>query len=241
MRNLINVLHRLTCLFATFLMSAALHTQAQAASRPAVVELFTSQGCSSCPPADALLGELARRPDVLALAFHVDYWDDLGWRDRFSLPAAVQRQRRYAQSLQLSTMFTPQAVINGRRSFVGTNRAGMVEFIDSEHDTVSVTASVIEGNLLIDLAARPAAPLDINVVAYLPEASTSIGRGENAGHVLHEFNVVRAFKPLGVWQGQAERRALSVSVLPQDATRVAVLVQQPDQGTIVGATVIKIR
>ena len=87
-------------------------TPVNAQSRPAVVELFTSEGCSSCPPAETYIGELAQRRDVLALAFHVDYWDDLGWRDRFGLPEAVQRQRAYAKSLRLASVYTPQAVID---------------------------------------------------------------------------------------------------------------------------------
>src|ERR1700761_1077616 len=86
---------------------------ANAQPRPAVVELFTSEGCNSCPPAEAYVGELASRPDVLALAFHVDYWDDLGWRDRFGLGQAVERQRNYARSLRLSSVYTPEVVIDG--------------------------------------------------------------------------------------------------------------------------------
>ncbi len=86
-----------------------------------MVELFTSQGCSSCPPADTYLGELTQRRDVLALAFHVDYWDDLGWRDRFGLPDAVERQRAYAKALRLSTVYTPQVVIDGQDDFVGSD------------------------------------------------------------------------------------------------------------------------
>src|SRR4030088_1641066 len=92
-----------------------------AQSRPAVVELFTSEGCSSCPPAGTYIGELAQRHDVLALAFHVDYWDDLGWRDRFGLPEAAQRQRGYAKSLRLSSVYTPQVVIDGQDNFVGSD------------------------------------------------------------------------------------------------------------------------
>lgn len=224
------------------LMSGTSHAQPIPSTRMSVVELFTSQGCSSCPPADALLGELAQRPDVLALAFHVDYWDDLGWRDRFAIPEAVQRQRRYVQSMRLSSAFTPQAVINGRRSFVGSNRGDMVAFIDGQRENIPVGLTVANGKLLIDLAERAARnPLDINVVAYLPEASTKIGRGENGGHVLEEFNIVRAFKFLGAWQGRAEQLQLPLSTLPQDASRIAVLVQQPDQGVIVGAASISLR
>ena len=95
----------------------------QAKARPAVVELFTSQGCSSCPPADAYVGELAQRPDILALTFHVDYWNHLGWRDRFGLPESEKRQREYARALHLSSVFTPQVVIDGQGSYVGSGVA----------------------------------------------------------------------------------------------------------------------
>ena len=96
----------------------------------AVVELFTSQGCSACPPADALLGELARRDDVIALAFHVDYWNRLGWRDPFALPLAATRQRRYAQALG-SAVFTPQAIVGGQRSAVGSDRTRLLDALAS--------------------------------------------------------------------------------------------------------------
>src|ERR1700722_15426978 len=104
-------------------------TLAHAQSRPAVVELFTSEGCNSCPPAEAYIGELAQRRDVLALAFHVDYWDDLGWRDRFGLPEAVQRQNVYATTLRLSSVYTPQVVIDGQRDFVGGDRSSIARVL----------------------------------------------------------------------------------------------------------------
>src|SRR5271170_1584198 len=94
----------------------------RAEPRPAVVELFTSEGCSSCPPAETYVGELAQRPGVLALSFHVDYWDDLGWRDRFGIPEATPRQRAYARAMSLSSVYTPQVVIDGHEDFVGSDR-----------------------------------------------------------------------------------------------------------------------
>ncbi|HEY1313675.1 MAG TPA: DUF1223 domain-containing protein, partial [Steroidobacteraceae bacterium] len=114
---------------------------APALSRPAVVELFTSEGCSSCPPAEAYLGDLARRADVLALAFHVDYWDDLGWRDRFELPEAVQRQRLYARNLRLASIYTPQIVVDGRGDFVGSDRASIAAALAQSRAGVGVAVA----------------------------------------------------------------------------------------------------
>ena len=107
--------------------ATALRAQANPPRGPTVVELYTSQGCSSCPPADRVLGELSAMPNVIALAFHVDYWDSIGWRDHFSIPNAVERQHRYVESLGLSSAFTPQAVVDGRTSFVGSDKRRILD------------------------------------------------------------------------------------------------------------------
>jgi hypothetical protein len=213
-----------------------------AAAAPTVIELFTSQGCSSCPPADALLGEFSKQPNVIALAYHVDYWDDLGWRDRFALAEAVQRQRGYVQRLSESGAFTPQSVVNGRSSLIGSDRRAIAAAIAGERTTVPVKLSLGDGKLVVDLVSQAdRQPYEINVVAYLPEAATPIERGENARRALHEFNIVRAFSRLGVWKGDSSNFFLPLSSLPSDASRVAVLLQQPGQGRIVGAASIAVR
>jgi hypothetical protein len=109
---------------------------AAAAPRPAVVELYTSEGCSSCPPAEAYIGELTQRRGVLALSFHVDYWDNLGWPDRYALPDAVSRQRGYAKVLGNSSVYTPQVVIDGRGDFVGSDRKAIDRALAAARDTV---------------------------------------------------------------------------------------------------------
>jgi hypothetical protein len=210
---------------------------------PVVVELFTSQGCSSCPPADALLAELAKRPNVVALAFHVDYWDSIGWRDPYSMPEATERQRRYADALRLSSAFTPQAVIGGSRSLVGSDRQGIAAATaQGMAPGVPVEAVVMQGELVVSLpAGSDRRDYDVNLVAYLPQATTRVGRGENSGRTLVEFNIVRQFRRLGAWSGTAATWRVRLDSLPSDATRVAVLVQRANQGSIAGAVAISLR
>jgi hypothetical protein len=216
--------------------------QSRSAARPVVVELFTSQGCSSCPPADALMGELARLPNVIALAFHVDYWDSIGWRDRFSIPEAVQRQLRYVDNLGLSSAFTPQIVIDGRNSFVGSDRRRIVAALAETLDAIPIAAEVAHGELTVTLPERPGqSGYDVNLVAYLPEASTSVGRGENSGRTLAEFNIVRQFRRLGVWNGEKNMIRVPLDSFPTEATRIAILLQRSQQGPIAGSVVAALR
>jgi hypothetical protein len=224
-------------LFATFGSLSAMTAVAQ----PVVVELFTSQGCSSCPPADVLLEELARKPNIVALAYHVDYWDDLGWKDRFAIPGAVQRQRGYVQRLSKSGAFTPQAVVSGDTSLVGSNRAAMYKAIAGDRDALAVVLSKAGANLLIDLPERWTEPMDVNVISYLAEATTKIGRGENARRSLKEVNIVRSFKRLSRWDGEPQKLKMPLASLPRDATAVAVLLQRPGQGAIAGAGTLALR
>jgi hypothetical protein len=216
--------------------------ESHTAARPVVVELYTSQGCSSCPPADALLGELARLPNVIALAFHVDYWDSIGWRDRFSIPEAVQRQRRYVDTLGLSSAFTPQVVVDGRGSFVGSDRRRIVAALSETLEKIAVEVAVDHGELTVTVPeAKDMSGFDVNLAAYLPEASTSVGRGENSGRTLAEFNIVRQFRKLGAWDGEKSVFRVYVDSFPADATRVAVLVQRGQQGPIAGSAVAVLR
>jgi hypothetical protein len=216
--------------------------QARSTARTVVVELYTSQGCSSCPPADALLGELARLPNVIALAFHVDYWDSIGWRDRFSISEAVQRQSRYVDTLRLSSAFTPQVVIDGRASFVGSDRQRIVAALAVTLDTIPIEADVANGELTVTLPERrDRSGFDVNLVAYLPEASTAVGRGENSGRTLAEFNIVRQFRRLGIWDGKKSIIRVPLDSIPTEATRVAVLLQRSQQGPIAGSVVAALR
>ena len=136
---------------------------ADAPARPVVVELFTAQGCSSCPPADAYLGQLSERPDVVALAFHMDYWDSSGWRDRFELRDGVNRQHTYAKNFHRSSVFTPQFVIDGRKDAMDTST--IVQAMQEPRDGVPVTLAVHDGQVVVDVGEKQGAqPSDVVLV-----------------------------------------------------------------------------
>ena len=208
--------------------------QADAPPRPLVVELFTAQGCSSCPPADEYLGQLSQRPEVLALAFHVDYWDSGGWRDRFELHQSVERQSVYVRNFHRASAYTPQFVIDGRTDDIKANTIAQV--MQGSRDAVPVALAVREGQVVVEIGDRQGKPAgDVLLVTFLRHAISNVGRGENAGRSLEEFNIVRSIRTLGTWKGAAENYKVGVSSLPADATNVAVLVQSRGTGPIVGA------
>lgn len=207
---------------------------ALAAERPVVVELFTSQGCSSCPPANAFLNELSKQPsDVLALAFHVTYWDYLGWKDPFSLPVATDRQAQYGRRFGDGS-YTPEIVVDGAAGLVGSYRNEINSAI-AKARTQNVTAAEVnlvarDGKASIDIGAGKGAAR-VMLVGFDREHVTAIGRGENRGRTMAEANIVRSFRPIGQWNGapvHLEER------LP-DGEQVAVILESAD-GRIVGAS-----
>jgi hypothetical protein len=200
-----------------------------------VVELYTSQGCSACPPADALLGELAQREDVIALALHVDYWDYLGWRDVFGSAANTRRQRAYVSALGGRTVFTPQIVIDGAHTVVGSRRADVLDEValartTPHHATVSLERD--QDGMAIRVAG---APIDgaARVLFFVVEPPLTVtpARGENRGRTLVYHNAVRFWMTLGVWTGGEQ---VWRAPAPEDARAVAVLVQRGN-GEILGA------
>ncbi len=210
-----------------------------------VVELFTSQGCSACPPADALLRELARRPDVLALTYNVDYWDYLGWRDTLGSPDFTRRQRRYAAWRRDSRVYTPQMIINGRHHVIGNRRAEVLRLIEKERqagDCRRVAMSMERrGDMLLVKAGPQPDRLDVHdatlwVVTAVPEVTVTIERGENRGRTLRYANVVRRIVPAGMWHGHPLELPLPAEELFVDgATMCAALLQIEDHGPIIGA------
>jgi hypothetical protein len=227
---------------ATALMVTLMNGAARADERLAVVELFTSQGCSSCPPADALLGELARRGTVVALAYHVDYWDHLGWKDPFASAAATERQRLYAHRLGLSGIYTPQMVVDGVTDVVGSDRRAVLAALAGQRQGPELRLTLGNGMLEVTLPAqKTATAAEIVVVAYSQEAKTTVARGENAGRSLTEYSIVRDVYQLGIWRGEAASYSFDLSKVGGDATGLAVLVQETGQGRILGAAMAKLR
>ncbi len=202
-----------------------------AAERPVVVELFTSQGCSSCPPADALLSTLADRPEVLALAFHVDYWNRLGWTDPFSGPWATARQTAYAAQLGSDQIYTPQAVIDGRSDVVGSDHEAMEAAIAAARSEPAVTVVLTTSGSGLQVAVDPAAPTDavLWLVGFDDRHDTPVRRGENAGKTLVDRNVVRSLTRLDGWSPGG-----TVATARPEGDRTAVLLQAAD-GHILGA------
>jgi hypothetical protein len=178
---------------------------AQPTARPVVVELFTSESCSSCPPADALLVELAHSgPSVLPLAFHVDYWNYLNWRDKFSSPAATARQRQYAAALG-GEVYTPQIVVEGRTQVVGSDRAAVKAAIDAARSGASGPGMTLSGSgARVTIHVDPGFGMGtVLLVGFDPAHTTNVGGGENTGRTLEEANIVRGMTQLGAWHGAA--------------------------------------
>jgi hypothetical protein len=211
---------------------------ASAGTRPVLVELFTSEGCSSCPPADQLLAELARRPDLLTLSFHVDYWDRLGWKDPFSSTAATRRQDRYARLLGLDTVYTPQIVVDGHWQAVGSDRGAVTQALAAARlaaEAVPMTVTLADGEAHIalgaDTARRSAALL---LVAFDRRHVDRVGGGENDGRVLTHTDVVRGFAEIGRANGASRTIAAPV---PSLADRLVAILQQ-DDGRIIGLAAV---
>ena len=220
----------------TRLLTLALATSAQAGTdRLTVVELFTSQGCSSCPPANANLAKLADRPDVLALSFGVTYWDDLGWKDTFADKAYTQRQWDYAHGLGHDNVFTPQVVINGRRDDVGVSLTKLDWLLKLTPTPVSGSAIKLdEGSVALNAATMPGRPAQVWLVRYDPRTvQVPVRRGENTGRTLPHRNVVRTMIKLGDYRGQAVTFKLPAPVDP--GLKTAILVQSGPGGPIIAA------
>jgi hypothetical protein len=233
---------------ATFLVVSLLSlagTTAQAADKLTVVELYTSQGCSSCPPADTYLGKLAERDDIIALSLHVDYWDYIGWKDPYALPANSSRQRAYAGNLGIGYVYTPQMVIQGMAHTTGSNRGDVERLIRDLHGAKRLEVSIAhaDGGFKIDI---PGGTFEderahIYVAAYDAHHENDVSRGENTGRKLAHYNVVREMVEIGSWSGDPVSLTVTdkmVEMAGHDGC--AVLVQSAKNGRILGAAKINL-
>lgn len=219
---------------------AAREAAAESKAGPWAVELFTSQGCSSCPPADAELGKLARRPDIVALSFHVDYWDYIGWKDRFATKETTARQRVYARTLNQRYVYTPEMVVDGRVNQPGIDDGEIAGMLADARRQSTVRATptlnrMADGSLRIWLAAQKLErPADVMLFVYDRRHSTPVARGENEGRRIDNFNVVRRFERVSAWTGADATWAVPADRFQPDQG-LAVLVQQANQGAVLGA------
>jgi hypothetical protein len=209
-------------------------------SQGVVVELYTSQGCSSCPPADALLRDLAGQPGVIPLALHVDYWDYIGWEDRFANPAFTARQKAYAKAVQDKMVYTPQMIVGGVDRVVGNEpqsvaraikaKAAMVSpvriFVDRQGDkaTIRVESDAALGSSFVQL------------VRYTPSAKVAIERGENAGLTVSYANIVTSWQRLADWSGSGP---LQIKADVPGNEPMVVIVQRSGPAEILAAAVVK--
>lgn len=220
-----------------------------------VVELFTSQGCSSCPPANEFLGELAERKGLLALSFHVDYWNYMGWKDPYSSPQMTQRQRAYLPNLGQRYVFTPQMVIDGTAQGEGASRSKIEALLVEARKDIDkkLLIKVSRGGInevKVGLPARkmmdkkpadPAAPpmmktATLWLVAYDNKHVTEVLKGENSGRTMNTYNVVRALKPAATWQGKPMDVVINLAEeIAAGYQNCAVLLQAGDGGRIIAA------
>jgi hypothetical protein len=223
------------CLIGASIAIGAASAHAADSSHPAVVELFQSQGCSSCPPANANVNALSQRGDVLALSFAVTYWDRLGWKDTFAKPQFTERQWQYARAMRKQDVYTPQVVVNGRVAGVGAD-PGEIEGLISRADrgATGPTVTISGGSAEIGAAPGHGQAADVLLVRYDPRTlEVPVRRGENAGRTLPHKNIVREIVRLGGWNGRAESFSLPAN---DPGLGSAILVQATGAGPILAAT-----
>jgi hypothetical protein len=225
-------------------LAAGIARTAAGQEAPVVVELFTSEGCSSCPPADAFLGELTKRPAIIPLAFHVDYWDYIGWKDPYASPAFTQRQHDYVAALGLHMPYTPQMVVDGRTDVVGSERDDVEAAIGKAGAQAKLAVAIEKDGagyraVIPAAAAPPGGPATVWLALFDSQRETRVARGENGGRTLKEYNIVREWRQIGSWDG----RALTLPLpMPKDpgGNGCAIIVQSGPVGPILGAALMKL-
>jgi hypothetical protein len=246
------LLFLLSCALAAPIFAGTSHaeTPSEPVAGNSVLELFTSQGCSSCPPADALLGELAEKPGIVALSYSVDYWNYLGWRDTLSSAANSDRQREYAKARGDGRVYTPQVVVDGLLHVVGSDESGIEQAMkDAAKRLANVRVPVSmrsEGDtLVIDVGVAPEASYTRKATIWLAiakeEETVAITRGENRGRTLSYHHPVRDLSPVGMWNGEAMTLRLPLKDLKtMGGDCLIALVQVENYGPVLGAAEFKV-
>lgn len=214
-------------------------TSAAASDHPVVVELYTSQGCSSCPPADALLHELAEMDDVIALSLHVDYWDYLGWKDKFASPAFTQRQHNYARALGETSVYTPQMIIGGTDHVVGSRPMKVSKLIQAHGDKPKLVDVVLQRNgsqVVINAASAKPQDMVVYLIRYSPRETVDIRKGENRGSTLSYVNVVTDWQQVEEWDGAEPLRVFAQATGTEP---VVVIVQRKGYRDVLGAAQLR--
>lgn len=213
---------------------------------PIVVELFTSEGCSSCPPADSLLGELTERQYVLPLSYHVDYWDYIGWKDRFGDAKFTRRQYAYAEAQGSSMVYTPQMIVAGAIDVVGSDRKEVEKALKTAYTRNAMYRVHVmredDGKVVAQFPEAPiGVPATIWLVTYQRSAESHVKAGENAGRSLMTYNVVRSLQKIGMWTGAATEIELKLDEQAKAAgpDACAIIANQAEHGPIVAAAGFK--
>lgn len=229
------------CFAVSFTSTGVAQTARSVEGQPAVlVELYTSQGCSSCPPADAVLAMLATNPAIVALALHVDYWDYIGWKDEFAVPSHTSRQRAYAKVKGNRAIYTPQFVIGGVDFVEGTN-PGSIKSLVKAHMAGSspVTMTIVRTGNRLTIRAIANPPLgrrsQVQLVRYTPSQSVDIRRGENAGRTISYTNIVTSWQVLADWPGQAP---LELEAAVTGGDPIVVIIQSEGPRAVLAAALI---
>ena len=223
-----------------FIAAGVFAGSALAKDKPVLVELYTSQGCSSCPDADVLFQDLAQRPGIVGLAFHVDYWDYIGWRDIFARAEFTQRQKKYAKRNGAKMIYTPQVVVQGREFVVGSKPMDLAQAIKSQSHNetgVSVTLARGAGGLSVSIIGTPPAQVAqpiVYVAEFIPSQQVNIQAGENAGHTWTYTNIVTRLTPLATYSAPKFEQTLNGF-----GDHIAVFVQGANHGPILAADITR--
>ena len=216
----------------------AINAHAAKAGDAVVVELYTSQGCSSCPPADALLHSLARNPDLIPLALHVDYWDYIGWKDTFASKRLTDRQYAYAHAMGASMVYTPQIIVQGQTALTSATKSQLDRAIADLAAAPSVDIDVDRQGDSITISADSdgAGPVIVQLVRFIPKQTVTIERGENAGEVITYSNIVTEWNRLDEWNGKGH---FEVGVPLKGKDQAVVIVQSVGPGRILAAYLVE--